>query len=245
MSRVVFAGPSLPHRPPGDWHGFAWHGPAMQGDLYRAAQERPLCIGLIDGYFECVPAVWHKEILWAMARGVAVFGSSSMGALRAAELADFGMVGVGRVFRYLRRPLRDDSDVAVLHAPAALGFRPLTEAHVNVHFTLRRAVADGVIPRGLASRLRAISQVTFYKHRTWEVILERALHEHAPQGFVERLRSWLAGNRVDQKRRDAERLLRMMAKPLPPGSAAPSDHGFRATAAWAEATQRVWPRPPG
>jgi hypothetical protein len=215
----------------------------MQGDLYRAAQAMPRSIGLIDGYFECVPAVWHKEILWALGRGIRVFGSSSMGALRAAELVDFGMIGVGHVFRYFRQPLRDDSDVAVLHAPAAMGYRPLTEAHVNVHFTLRRAAAEGVIPRSLESELRAISQATFYKHRTWDVILDRAQTELAAGAIIARLREWLAGNRVDQKQRDTERLLRVMAKARPTGADARADHGFTPTAAWVAAAARVWPRP--
>src|SRR4051794_26348046 len=68
--------------------------PVGQGDVTRAVADRPDVIAIVDGYFERVPAVWHKEILWAMAEGIHVFGSSSMGALRAAELADFGMVGV-------------------------------------------------------------------------------------------------------------------------------------------------------
>ena len=60
--------------------------PSAQGDVYRVAQERPSAIGIVDGYFEGVLSVWHKEILWAMAEGIHVFGSASMGALRAAEL---------------------------------------------------------------------------------------------------------------------------------------------------------------
>ena len=55
-------------------------------------------IGIVDGYFEGVLSVWHKEILWAMAEGIHVFGSASMGALRAAELHPFGMHGTGRIF---------------------------------------------------------------------------------------------------------------------------------------------------
>ena len=49
----------------------------------RSIAHRPRAIGIIDGYFQQVPSVWHKEILWAMAQGVHVFGSASMGALRA------------------------------------------------------------------------------------------------------------------------------------------------------------------
>lgn len=63
------------------------------GDITRAASERPAVIGVIDGVFEVVPTVWHKEILWVMARGVPVYGAASIGAQRAAELAPFGMRG--------------------------------------------------------------------------------------------------------------------------------------------------------
>ena len=78
--------------------------PVRQGDVYRTVvRHRPRAVGIIDGYFQPVPSVWHKEILWAMAQGVHVFGSASMGALRAAELAPFGMRGVGRDLRGLSR----------------------------------------------------------------------------------------------------------------------------------------------
>ncbi len=77
--------------------------PVAQGDVYRVAQGRPGAIGIIDGYFEGALSVWHKEILWAMAEGIHVFGSASMGALRAAELHAFGMRGVGPIFEAYRR----------------------------------------------------------------------------------------------------------------------------------------------
>jgi len=41
-------------------------------------------IGVIDGYLRWA-TVWHKEILWAMAEGIHVFGAASIGALRAAD----------------------------------------------------------------------------------------------------------------------------------------------------------------
>ena len=62
--------------------------PVAQGDVLRALAHQPRLIGIIDGYFDTVPAVWHKEILYAMERGVHVFGASSIGALRAVELHD-------------------------------------------------------------------------------------------------------------------------------------------------------------
>src|SRR5690349_19772488 len=98
MNAIIFAGPSLPPklRPAAD-RSLEWRPPVRQGDLYRAALARPGIIGIIDGYFEVVPTVWHKEILWAMAEGIHVYGAASLGALRAAELDTFGMKGIGGV----------------------------------------------------------------------------------------------------------------------------------------------------
>ena len=79
MTAVIFAGPSvrgldLPSR-----SDLLFHPPAKQGDIFRATLTRPEAIGLIDGYFDGVPSVWHKEILWALSQGIRVFGSASMG----------------------------------------------------------------------------------------------------------------------------------------------------------------------
>src|SRR6188508_3485280 len=76
--------------------------PARRGDVYRACSGRPASIALIDGYFEQQLSVWHKEILWALSQGIRVYGAASMGALRAAELEAFGMVGVGTIFSLFR-----------------------------------------------------------------------------------------------------------------------------------------------
>src|SRR5215203_3619534 len=89
---VVFSGPSLPKSLVQSVPGLEWHPPVRQGDLYRAALSRPAVIGVVDGYFETTPTVWHKEILWAMGKGTHVYGASSIGALRAVELAPFGMI---------------------------------------------------------------------------------------------------------------------------------------------------------
>src|SRR5258708_4117885 len=95
---------------------FDWRPPVRQGELYRAALDRPAVIGVIDGYFEVTPTVWHKEILWAMTQGIHVFGAASIGALRAAELDVFGMRGIGRIYDDFRDGvLEDDDDVALLH----------------------------------------------------------------------------------------------------------------------------------
>src|SRR5690348_17507358 len=112
MKAVIFAGPSLPPRlRPVSEIGetcWDWRPPVRQGELYRAALDGPAAIGVLDGYFEVVPTVWHKEILSAMAAGIHVFGAASIGALRAAELDSFGMRGVGRIYEDFRDGVLQD-----------------------------------------------------------------------------------------------------------------------------------------
>ena len=149
MTAIIFAGPSLPPklRPAAD-PSLEWRPPVRQGELYRAALARPAIIGVVDGYFEVVPTVWHKEILWAMAEGIHVYGAASLGALRAAELDSFGMKGIGRVYEAFRDGLiEDDDEVAVLHGPEELGYPPVTEAMVNIRATLAAAARAGLTRR--------------------------------------------------------------------------------------------------
>jgi hypothetical protein len=98
--KLVFAGPSI-HGETVDLTGIELRPPAVQGDLLRAVVEGASVIGLIDGAFEATASVWHKEILHALSEGVAVVGGASMGALRAAECAAFGMEPVGQIARLL------------------------------------------------------------------------------------------------------------------------------------------------
>ena len=102
MTFLLFVGPTLAAEKIAEAGSFVCLPPVAQGDLYRAALRRPRAIGVIDGYFSGAPSVWHKEILWAISQGIPVFGSASMGALRAAELHAFGMRGVGRIFEAFR-----------------------------------------------------------------------------------------------------------------------------------------------
>jgi hypothetical protein len=213
MSIFVFVGPTLAAEDARRELAAVYLPPAAQGDVYRAALKRPRAIGIIDGYFERVPAVWHKEILWAMAQGIHVFGSASMGALRAAELAAFGMEGVGQIFEAYRTGLiHDDDEVAVAHGPADAGYRAQSEAMVNVRATLAAAVESGVIRRESADRLAQAGKDLFYPDRTYPRILAEAATRGIPAADLAAFRAWLPTGRVDQKREDALAMLRAMAR---------------------------------
>ena len=97
MRPVVFLGPSLPRSEADRILASDLRPPVKRGDL-PALDDEVDVIGIIDGVFMGEAAVGHREIIDKLKSGVKVYGSSSMGALRAAELQDFGMIGVGTIF---------------------------------------------------------------------------------------------------------------------------------------------------
>jgi hypothetical protein len=241
MSAVIFSGPSLPPSAVADVAGIEWRPPVRQGDVYLAALSGPAIIGIIDGYFEIVPTVWHKEILWAMAQGIHVYGGASIGALRAAELAEFGMKGVGSVYeQYRDGRLTDDDEVAVLHGPEEIGYVQVTEAMANVRATIDRASQLGVIAPELAASLVRIAKSLFYKDRTYEAIIKAATeHGLAPEALG-RFTNWIPAGNVDQKRIDAVKLREAVTAHLA-GGVTPMQVSYRFahTFAWEDARQRI------
>jgi len=200
---IIFAGPSFPPAVRPADPALEWRPPVKQGEVYQAALTHPAIIGIIDGYFEVTPTCWHKEILWAMAQGIHVYGSASIGALRAAELCSFGMTGVGRIFAAYRDGiLADDDEVAVMHGPEELGYPAVTEAMVNIRATLEQAVAEGIVERWLAFRLADIGKALFYKERSWAAISRLAAAGLPPRPLAD-LAAWSRRGQVDQKRADA------------------------------------------
>jgi hypothetical protein len=207
----VFLGPTLSHEEARSELDAVYLPPVAQGDLYRAAKEKPFAIGVIDGYFERLPAVWHKEILWALSQRIHVFGAASMGALRAAELSSFGMRGVGEIYQaFSSGELEDDDEVAVAHGDESTGFRAASEAMVNIRATLAQAERSGGIAGDMRLRLEAIAKATFYPERSYPCLLDRGREAGVPEQVLQALREFVASNRVDKKRADALALLRVV-----------------------------------
>lgn len=182
--------------------------PVKQGDVRRLVAKGVAAIGIIDGFFHSVRSVWHKEILWAMSEGVHVYGSASMGALRAAELHAFGMVGVGRIFQMYRDGvLEDDDEVAVIHAPAEQEYVALSAAMVNIRVTLSSAANAQVISVETARLLESEAKSLYFPHRSYSKLLDS---EKLSASERKNLRDWLPKGEVDQKRSDAQEMLLVM-----------------------------------
>jgi hypothetical protein len=214
---VIFLGPTLQHNEALAILDAIYLPPAAQGDMITAYERfLPSVIGLIDGYFECRPSVWHKEILYLMCKGVHIFGSSSMGALRAAELNAFGMVGIGEVFySYNAGIIEDDDEVAIVHGPESLGYPMLSEAMVNIRRTLQDARSEGIISSACYNRLLDTAKHLHYKTRTYANIFNSLSDGESSE--IKNLRSWLATGRRDLKKEDALSMLEFINEFLATG----------------------------
>jgi hypothetical protein len=211
VSSFVFVGPTLKPADVLEYPGMTFLPPAEQGDVYDALASKPTAIGLIDGRFHDVPAVWHKELLWALHNGVRVYGAASMGALRAVELHPFGMRGIGWIFEsFLDGTFEDDDEVAVSHGDQDMNFTPGSDAMVNIRRTLGVAHEADVISDLVRDALIAIAKSMDYPLRNYGHVLRSAWNEGWPSDELVRLEAWLPANRVDQKRLDALAMLGLM-----------------------------------
>ncbi len=221
MRAVVFLGPTLPVAEARRILDATYLPPVRQSDLVSAVGiHRPDVIAIVDGEFRHTLSVWHKEILFALERGIAVYGASSMGALRAAECDAFGMVGVGEVYRqYADGTIVDDDEVALAHALDEDGYRPLSEPMVNLRATFAAARAAGVVRQAEHDTLVRVAKARFFAERTLPAILRDAGAAGVAEATLEGLRRFLGTGYVDQKRLDAIRLLEMLRDRPEPGPA--------------------------
>ena len=210
MKAVIFLGPSLPVHEAEEILDATYLPPARQTDFLTAAVNlRPDAIGLIDGVFLQSLSVWHKEILFALDQGILVYGASSMGALRAAETAEYGMIGVGEIYRqYASGELQDDDEVALAHASADQNYQKASEPMVNIRATLAAAEKAGIVDAAQRARMNAIAKAMYFADRTFAAIFEVAGAECVPPDLREKLASFIRTNYVDQKKQDAIELLR-------------------------------------
>jgi len=241
MSVYVFIGPTISAAEASLELEAIYLPPAAEGDVYRLSLKKARVIGIIDGYFHFTPSIRHKEILWAMSHGIHVFGSASMGALRAAELAAFGMEGVGTIFeQYRDGTLEDDDEVALIHGPPETGFQAGSEAMVNIRETLQAAKCEGVISPTTQLQLVTIAKNTYYPDRSYAALFCRAEELSLPEDELERLRRWLPTGQVNQKRKDAIAMLRLIRERLTE-DCKPKEvtYSFEHTAMWESARQQA------
>ncbi|MEU3353082.1 TfuA-like protein [Streptomyces sp. NPDC037389] len=178
--------------------------PVRHGDLFADVIRGGDTAVIIDGVYHQASALRHKEILAAMGRGVVVIGAASIGALRAAELAAFGVLGVGSIYAaYARGDTVGDDEVAVGQAPDGQ-WEALTWPVVNLRHVLQLAVSAGVLNGERAAGLLTVLRAVYYPQRTTAAV-RAACRRQGETEFA----TWLAERREqdrhfgDLKRADA------------------------------------------
>ncbi len=231
-SIVVFLGPSLRHEEGARILDARYLPPAQFGDVYRLIGTGVREIVLLDGVFHGRAPVWQRELLAAMESGMTVYGASSMGALRAAELHTLGMIGLGAVFEaYASGAIDGDDEVALLHEGREQGYRGLSEPLVNLRFNVGEAVSRGLITSAeSAAMLLELKKLPFWE-RTIPALLRGPTCQTLDPARVAALRAFFANDAINLKQRDAIVALTHVARraredaPKASLTAAPRDAG--------------------
>jgi hypothetical protein len=201
----IFTGPTLsPEDPALNGPDLRARPPIRHGDLFDPEITPGDTVIIIDGVYHHSPAVRHKEIIWALARGIRVIGAASIGALRAAELGGCGMIGVGSVwYSYATGRLDSDDEVAVAQSTNG-DLRSYTWPLVRVRQVVGKAAEMSLLDPEQAHRLIEALAKVYYAHRTYDAV--RYVSRHAGlAAFADWLAGELAANRHfgDTKREDA------------------------------------------
>lgn len=183
--------------------------PAGRGDIDALLETRPRSIGIVDGRFMQSLAVSPKEVIRAIDAGVIVFGGASMGALRAAECARYGMIGVGRVFAmYANGEIDADDEVAIIYNPDTLV--ATSEPMVNIRLAMEQALATGCIDAATAVAAERVAKSMYFPDRTYPNV-GAVLRDRVKSEQYRRFTAYVQSpNLLDQKRADALALLDTM-----------------------------------
>ncbi len=196
---VVYLGPSLPIATARSLLNATYLPPLKRGDLANLPPDTKTA-GIIDGVFHHSLAESPKELIALLERGVRVYGSSSIGALRAAETHIYGMIGIGTIFQMYRdREIDADDEVAIAYDPST--DRAVSEPLVNIRLALRIAVEQEVISGKEANRIISAMKGIYYPSRSWQLVANMS----------PALAPFLNSARYDQKRDDAILLLQTIS----------------------------------
>lgn len=203
MRAVVFTGTSISHSDAKKILDAEYRQPVRRDDIRKLMGSPPDMIGIIDGVFFDSAAVAHREIIEALRSGVTVVGGASMGALRASELAPYGMLGVGRIYgMYKNGTIESDDEVAVTFNAETM--EALSIPLVNVRLTVKAMQEAGVLSEEQAASIVDITRKIFYPDRNYRNIVNECVKKGViGEAKKEELLDQLKKYEVDVKREDA------------------------------------------
>lgn len=191
------------------------HGAIRRGDIPTILEgdEEPGTLVIIDGEFGQALAVSVTEIRSALRAGWSVWGSSSMGALRAAECRPIGMRGFGSIYRqYASGARSSDEDVAIAYDPDTL--RPLTVPMVDIDHVLDDLRTHGTLSERTSAAVRDELRSISYRDRTVETT--RTAIGRAGPAAASRFADLEQGSGWSLKDKDARLMLAVLSRVLGP-----------------------------
>ncbi len=175
QSTLVFVGGSLREAEYCGDKDIVYTDPAEQGDMIMTILEGFKNIIIIDGYFYDKFPCTTFEVMLALENGINVFGSSSIGALRAVELDNYGMTGIGYVYEYLKKQyIKPYHIVAQTYNVYNI---PLTIPLVDIIYFLECALSEGVIIKNELDKCLSVADDIYFTALSFKYFLKQLKSE--------------------------------------------------------------------
>jgi TfuA protein len=204
---VIFVGPTLSIDKAKEILDADYRPPAKKGDLLKLIPTAVKFVGLVDGYFlQDYPPTPIEVYNLLRKKDVMVFGSSSLGALRAVELKRFGMIGIGKIFNlFLKGVIDSDDEVAVTFTEYR---KYQSDALIDMRYNLFLAQKKQIIDKNTKRNILRIAKKTYFPYRTYDDILDKSKKVFSLQRKqIEDFGDYISKNKVSLKEKDAIDLL--------------------------------------
>ncbi len=211
---IVFLGPTMPIEKAKEILDAEYKAPAKKGDFLRLITSNVKIVGLIDGYFlQDYPPTPIEVYNLLRKKGVTLYGSSSLGALRAVELRKFGMIGIGKIFElFLNRVIDSDDEVAVTFTDY-LQYK--SEALIDIRYNLFLAQKKNIIDNQTKKNILNIAKKTYFPYRTYnDIIFQSKMTFPSNKKQIENFEEYIIKNKKSLKEKDAIKLLLSIKKKL-------------------------------
>ncbi|MDQ2685142.1 MAG: TfuA-like protein [Thermoproteota archaeon] len=209
---IIFLGPSLSIEKAKKILEADYRKPAKKGDLFQLIFNETRIVGLIDGYFlQDYPPTPIEVYNLVKKKETKVYGSSSLGALRAVELSKYGMIGVGKIFNLFRNGILDSDDEVAVTFTDYSDYK--SEALIDIRYNLFLAQKMKVIDKEVKRIILRVSKQTYFPYRTYTDILDKCKQKYPDYSLqIEKFSEYIQSNRKSLKEDDAVLLLKRIKR---------------------------------
>lgn len=189
--------------------------PITRGDLLKDIDNGAQVVVIIDGKFHQDLAVTPDEIVDALSCGLRIYGASSMGALRASELYQFGMIGHGLIFEHIvaTSDFRDDF-LGQIFSESGGAIKIVSTTHVDFHMNLLELERQKRVTTREKKKLLKLYADLFYTERSWASLRNELCKCRRPDARLLKIAEEACIHMGSQKRRDAIGVLKRVRADL-------------------------------